>query len=293
VLSNLTKGDQMSLHFRDGCKIKALKWLLPRLLSKKCGKVVRMSGEEEKKVNCYLISIANENGEFVHQVSGIDIAENKLYVQSLDCNTQTYSISETLNLEIIFSNKITVAHFYKRHPRTYNSLFSLFFNYMTKYTLIKVNLNILWNYFIQSRFNRKELLVHKGMDLLRFMLENQLDQSTDSPTCQTAGGISIFDLMTQLHSSRWLNHPNRNRKQCEIKLYLESLVDTGDLKTDTSGYHYLVTGKALQTIQQYEEEERRHNDSVKVQKGIFYLTFFIALAALIQAIKLFCPIGKM
>jgi hypothetical protein len=61
-------------------------------------------------------------------------------------------------------------------------------------------------------------------------------------------------------------HPSWEAQELKIQLYLDSLVDSGDLMKDAD--KYVVTGAAIRTFQRYEEEERRHTEAVKLQRFI-------------------------
>ncbi|WP_218104312.1 hypothetical protein, partial [Methylophaga muralis] len=57
--------------------------------------------------------------------------------------------------------------------------------------------------------------------------------------------------------------------------------DSGELKK--VNHEYVVTGKAISTIEKYEEEERRHTVAVKLQKRMVALTILLAFIALVQS----------
>lgn len=44
-----------------------------------------------------------------------------------------------------------------------------------------------------------------------------------------------------------------------------------------------MTGKAISTLERYEEEEWRHTEAVKLQKKMVWLTIILAFVAMIQA----------
>ncbi|MBU0965742.1 MAG: hypothetical protein KKA54_05100 [Proteobacteria bacterium] len=87
--------------------------------------------------------------------------------------------------------------------------------------------------------------------------------------------------MTKLYSIRWVVHPSAPEQEKRLELHLESLVSSGEL--DKINREYVVTGKAIQTIEKYEEEERKHIEAVKLQKKMFWLTIFLAILAVVQA----------
>ncbi len=76
-------------------------------------------------------------------------------------------------------------------------------------------------------------------------------------------------------------HPSAYEQQNRLELYLDSLVESGDLRKVNR--EYVVTGKAISTIEKYEEEERRHTEAVKLQKRMVLLTILIAFVAIVQS----------
>lgn len=94
------------------------------------------------------------------------------------------------------------------------------------------------------------------MELLRLMMDDQLDR--------THNGITPLDLMTKIYSMRLFLHPFWGMQHKKMDFYLESLVSSGELSKIND--EYVVTGKAISTIEKYEEDERRHTESVKLQK---------------------------
>ena len=116
-----------------------LRWLLPRLLSKKCCKRIPRVGEEARLVDCYVIHLRNVDGELLYLVSGVDAEKNELYVNSLNPEDKTFSVPETIPLSSILTRKTTVNHYYKGLSVHYSSICDLFVKYVTKYDIIKNN----------------------------------------------------------------------------------------------------------------------------------------------------------
>lgn len=84
----------------------------------------------------------------------------------------------------------------------------------------------------QSHFNKKSLVNQRSIELLSFMLNNQLDQynSQSYHPRESTKGISRFDLMTKIHSPRWVEHPYSDKQNQKLEMHLESLVESGDLE---------------------------------------------------------------
>ena len=105
------------------------------------------------------------------------------------------------------------------------------------------------------------------------MMERHIQNNTSA--------IGIHQLMTELYSLKWIYHPDRNDQRRKLELYLGSLVIGGEIVKNNSDYE--IAGKAITTIEKYEEEERRHAEQVRMQSRTLWLTLIIALLALVQA----------
>lgn len=264
----------MVLKLRNHCKAKILTWLLSRLLSKKCDKNIPNSGEKAKKVNCYVIHIYNEEGELWSLVSSINNKKNELTVNFINPEDNTFSISEILPVSFIINKKTSVRHYYKGFCIQYESLYELYLKYIIKYDIAKINTLLILDFLSQKRFNKKGLIKLEFLKLLRFMYKAQLD-SCDPQSYNIFPyypvGISEFDLMIKLHSPRWIEHPHSGREMLKLRMHLDALVASGDLARDNEGQKYIVTGKALQTIEKHETDERRHKDSVRSQSILVFI----------------------
>jgi hypothetical protein len=258
-------------------------WLLPKLLLRKSPHTIPRSGESGKKVNCFTIYLCDGNREPSKLVESIDREQNELHVLSLD-NNNTFSIPEVCILSDVSPDRFSITHYFGLYELRYTNIYDLAFNFITKYDVSKVKCYILWDKISQSRFNKKDLVTKRSIELLEFMLKNQLTPDitrSQSWRNSSVDAIDIFSLMTQLHSLRWADHPHSNNEMKKLELYLDSLVESGDLKKNNDQYY--VTGKALKTLEKHEENERRHLDAVGTQRKILWLTLIIACAAIIEA----------
>ena len=88
-------------------------------------------------------------------------------------------------------------------------------------------------------------------------------------------------LMNQIYGDRWARHPDNGQVHGYYRLLLESLVDSGDLTMENHAYH--LNPRALSTLAQFEEDNRKHRDLVNLQRIIAGLTFALVVVGLIQA----------
>jgi hypothetical protein len=125
----------------------------------------------------------------------------------------------------------------------------------------------------QYFFNKRKLVTKKRIELLQLMMEDQIDRTHD--------GISLFDLMQTIYPMRLFLHPSWETQEQKVQLYLDSLTVSGDV--NLVGDEYVVTGRALQTIERYEEEERRHAEAVRLQRMIAGITVVGVLFTVVQS----------
>jgi len=264
-------------------KQRILRWLLPRLLARKSPSRIPRSGEEGKKVNCYTTCIVSDNGDWLYLVDKFDKEKNELHVLALDYK-KTFAVPESYSINHFSPEKFHFIHYYGLYELHYKSVYDLAFNFISKYDVATVHIRIFWDIISQSRFNKKILVTKTTRELLQFLVEKQLNydvKNSENSFNFSRKAIDEFSLMTELYSMRWVSHPKSSQERMKLELYLDSLVQSGNLQKNN--HDYFVTGKALQTLEEYEENERRHQDAVKIQKGILWLTFVIALATMVEA----------
>ncbi len=121
-------------------------------------------------------------------------------------------------------------------------------------------------------YNRRRIVLGQRLELLTFMIEQAAEGKND---------FNSLDLMTDMHTIRWITHPNGESVQKRLELYLDSLVDTGELKKVNGDY--CLTGHALSLVEERSEQERKHKQSIKIQWLIAILAFVTALLTIVQA----------
>ena len=244
------------------------KILLPKLLKNVCGARIPRSGEKGEKVNCYSVALDKDNSPFFIATS----YKNNI-LSGLKWNGNQYEEEFSLKVSEISDYKFRVTHYYGLADIYYKSIYDLTWNYYTRMVYIKINSIRLLSSFSQYFFNKKRLVTKKRMELLQFMLDIHLDGE--------GGPIHLIDLMTKLYSFRWVLHPSADDQENKLRIYLDSLVESGEIKNNNG--NYLITGKAISTIENYEKDEQRHNESVKLQRRLVWLTLILVLVGLIQS----------
>ncbi len=244
------------------------KWLLKRLLSKVCESRIPRSGKKGEAVNCYVVAL-DRDGSPYFIIS--EIAEDKLNGLKWDGNS--YSVKESISFSELENGEINITHYFGISEVIYDSIYDAVWNYITKLVYLKIKIYRHIDSTHQYFFNKKKLVTKKRMDLLRFMLSDQIERTHD--------GIDPLNLMEKIYSLRLFLHPSWGKQFSILQMYLDSLVDSGEI--DKINDEYVVTGKAISTIEKYEEEERRHTEAVKLQKKMFWLTIVAVLFAVVQS----------
>ena len=168
---------------------------------------------------------------------------------------------------------IRVTHFYGTSTFEYKNFIKYILNSFTRKDLALYYLRHFYANILQFFFNRTKLVMVQRHELLKNLVQNHFNSTHE--------GIDQLDLMTKLYSTRWIMHPKGQAVEKKLVLFLDSLVETGELsKINTE---YVVKGKAIVTIENYEEAERRHRDNLRSQRRMIYLTILLAIFALVQA----------
>lgn len=249
-------------------KERLYKWILPKLIARACESRIPRSGEKGEKVNCFVVALDRDASPYFVATS---YEEQKL--KGLKWNGDRYADEHPLEISELDNGTLRVTHYYGLSEVTYDSVYDIVWHYLTKLVYLKIHLYRYISSAHQYFFNKLKLVTKKRMDLLQFMVNDQLDR--------THKGIGVIDLMTKLYSIKWALHPSADEQQEKLALYLDSLVASGEL--DKINGEYVVTGKAINAIERYEEQERKHTEAVKLQKKMFWLTVFIAAVAVVQA----------
>ena len=222
-----------------------------------------VSGERE---NCFVVSIDKDKTRYLTVQS---LTEDTL--ECIEWDGRHFATPKTVPLHEVNFRDLYITHYYGLDVIKFSGITSFALNRLTAWLYIKVHILRVLNRFSQYIFNKKKLVTKERMDLMKFLVELHHD------------GISQFDeidLMTQLHTIRWVAHPDRESEREKLTFYLDSLVDTGELKRD--GYYYMLTGQALRAIEEYEEQKRKHAKNVKIGWLMFWLTLAILILTVVQ-----------
>jgi hypothetical protein len=245
----------------------ACRALLERALKHACEARIPRSGEKGRRVNCFIVAVdkAGEPHLVILSISGDSLG-------CLEYDGSSYAIPRTLPLSQFRPSDFRITHFYGLSEIRYFGLLDFAINQLSRWPYFKL-FSVKWiDRYAQYLFNKKKLVAKKRIDLLKFMLDKALDGTED---------FDSLDLVIDLYSLRWISHPTSESLRQTLDFYLESLVDTGELRK--ANHNYRLTGEAVRAIEEYEEQERKHTENVKMQWRMFFLTLAIVALTLVQA----------
>lgn len=242
--------------------------MLPKLIAKACDSSIPRSGSEGEKVDCYVVAQDRDGSPFFVATG----YENET-LTGLKYDGHSYAKEHKLMLSEIENGKFRVTHYYGLSEVIYDSIYDIALHHITKFVYLKIHLYRRISMAHQYFFSKLKLVTKKRMELIQFMMNDQLDR--------THKGISSFDLMEKLYSINWVLHPSSDYQMEKLELYLDSLTISGELQKVNDAY--VVTGKAITTLEKYEEEERRHVEAVKLQRKIVWLTILLLFVAMAQS----------
>jgi hypothetical protein len=193
-------------------------------------------------------------------------------LECLEWSGSRFETPRTVPFAEVTDSDLSVTHFYGYAEVKYTGFLAFVLGRSLRLPYLRVRARRSIESVDQYFFNKKKLITKQRIELLRFLVARHLDgESIESPV----------ELMTGLYSIKWVLHPDRDSQHARLQFYLDSLVDTGELTNH--GHAYKLTGKALQAIENYEEQERKHTESVKTQRAMVWLTAAVVLLTAAQA----------
>lgn len=242
-------------------------WILGDVLARPCESRIPRSGSKGEAVNCFVTAIDKGDAPYLIVQS---LSNDKLSCIEWDGSSYTNTVEHPLASFRLRDFRIT--HFYGLSEVRYDGLVDFLLNRSTAWPYVRIHFVRTFAHLDQYLFNKKKLVSKARNDLLKLLVNEALEGRTQHES---------LDLMTALYSIKWYSHPEGDAVHERLEFYLESLSETGELKK--VNHKYVVTGHALRAIEEYEEQERKHAESVKMQWRTFWLALAVAALTVVQA----------
>lgn len=241
--------------------------VLQHVLNRPCESTIPRSGEKGAAVNCYVTAIDKGDDPYL-----VVRSLNNGQLSCLKWDGSNFSTSVAIPLDNLHLRDFHITHYYGLAEVSYHGIIDFVLMRITCWPYLKIHLVQALSHVDQYLFNKKKLITKQRKELLKVLVEHALEGHTEHEP---------LDLMTSLYSIKWFSHPHGEQAQSRLEFYLDSLVETGELKK--TNYKYVLTGHALRAIEEYEEEERKHTENVKMQWRMFWLAFAVAALTVVQA----------
>lgn len=242
-------------------------FFLSRILSRPCENRISRSGAKGRAVNCF-VTFIEKNSEPYLMVQSLDNG----YLNCVEWDGSNYAITVRHLLNSFRMQDFKITHYYGLSEIRYSGIFDFMVGRLTAWPYLKIQTARFFWHSSQYFFNKKKLVSKARNDLLKLLVNEALEGHTEHES---------LELMTLLHSIKWYSHPDAQIVHTRLKFHLDSLAETGEIKK--IDHKYIVTGKALRVIEEYEEQERKHTENVKMQWRTFWLALAVAALTFIQA----------
>ena len=218
-------------------------------------------------MNCFVTAIDRGKEPYL-----IILSLDGDHLGCIEWDGSSYSIARQLSFSEVDPRQIRITHYYGLAQVYYLGVLDFVVNRATLWPYLKIHAVQALSRFDQYLFNKKKLVSKERKTLLKILVDDALDGRTEHEP---------LDLMTALYSVKWFSHPQGEDAQRRLEFYLDSLVETGELKK--INYKYVVTGQALRAIEEYEEQERKHTENVKIQRRAYWVAIAVAALTVVQA----------
>jgi hypothetical protein len=240
---------------------------LTRALSRPCEARIPRSGARGAAVNCFTVAIDKGNAPYLIVLG---LADSSL--SCIEWDGASYQIPRNIPLSDFTLGEIRFTHYYGHSEVTYDGVLDFLWNRTVAWPYLQIHVVRRLSVLDQYLFNKKKLVTQQRKGLLKVLLNRTLDGDAEHDP---------LDLMTDLYTIRWYSHPQGDDARRRLEVYLESLVETGELKSQ--GHNYVVTGEGVRALEEYEEQERKHAESVKLQGRALWVAVAVAVLTVFQA----------
>ncbi|WP_150129088.1 hypothetical protein [Rhizobium phaseoli] len=236
-------------------------------LRKNAPSLIPTSGDAGQRNDCYVVYFEDHDGKgrfLANEMNDLGVqgkwsVDGRNFVE--ECSVPYAAFPDF---------KPAIQHYYRGWTFHSRSIPAFMLKHVSGYPFWRVA----WDRLLQTFFNRRQLTRHDRLRVLKYVL---------AETVKNRNHIAHeTELLTQFYSVRWVFRPDKEELMTYYRLLLDALKESGDLKQ--AQYGLVLDPKAINTIAQYEQEERRHGQNAATQNGIRFLTVILTLVGIAQAV---------
>lgn len=254
------------------------KWLLEKAIEKSLKKPtpnrISYASNETAKIDYYLVVLKSDAG------LGFNVIVNELYpnhIEGLQWDGNKYAIKCSLQRRFLSDATVTITRYLREARTEYRSEWDFWLGEITGVT----KRYLLRRTFDQWLYNKRTRFRRDRIDLLKDLVDRHIAQREENGIlADPAPYQSALTLFEALYGTQVFAHPRTNQEYRRFELILASLADGGELERQNG--RYKVAGRALSTIANFEEVERRHLDSVRLNRVLAVFTIVLAISAVVE-----------
>ena len=237
---------------------------------------ISYSESNVRNINCYTVFLRSE------EVNGLDLIVEELTpteINGFQFQVDSYEEQRSFKADELKNCDLKIIHYLRHLQTTYDSAFDFWrgeLTFLPQRFLVKQAI-------FQWLHNKTTRFRHDRVNILKQLVDLHL--STEKPDGLFAGNNdeqSAIGLFEALYGSEVFAHPKFELEYRRFNLILESFCENGEISR-TNG-RYRLEGKAISTIAEFEEAERRHQNGVSQNRRLVWLTLVIAAAASAQVL---------
>ena len=239
--------------------------ILKSLLKEPVPDSIPRTGEKAEKINCYVVYFRSKDETWTllcEKVSDKGVT-GKYWLDKKDLGRKFISFDS------MDEYTLDITHFFATYDLRYNSITQYFFEGIIPVDKVK----ILFGNVQQFLFNKKELVRSERIEVLKSILKETLEDRVYE--------VTSVSLLTLLYTQKWVFHPDKTRQLNYNELLLNSLVESKDL--EKTKYGCKLSPRALVTISQYEEDQKKHRENLAQTRAMKWLTLALIIVGLTQA----------
>lgn len=220
-----------------------------------------------------------------HRYQLLDYHEESVVIARWDYDTCSYKEKRRISVAGLDEMQAEIVHHRKYGPVCFDGIIGFSFHYRTRLKYLKTLISRGKGKMVSTFFANKELKSRDRISLLNLLVNEYLQQRPSKLNT----GVTVDEVIELLYGKLWYRHIRNEEFRRKVTLLLKSLAITDDLT-----YHddrYYVQPKSIATIVEYEKEERRTLQQMKMQRNIVRLMLVITAATLLITLALLSLAG--
>ncbi|MEL4015679.1 hypothetical protein [Dryocola clanedunensis] len=252
------------------------------LWRKRLPMLVAKDARTENPYNYYsvhLVDVAHQRYQLV------DWQDDTALIARWDYDAHEYTDERRITLAELDEMEAEIIHHRRYGPVSFGGILGFNLSYYTRFVYIKTLISRGKGKFVSAFFASKELKSRDRIALLNLLVNEYIQQRPSKLNT----GVTVEEVIELLYGKLWYKHIRNEEFRRKVTLLLKSLVITEDLLQKED--RYFVQPKSIATIVDYEKDERRSEQQVRMQKNLVRLMLIITASTLMITLALLSLAG--